>query len=128
MSFSKPQSSKLSNTPGPGHYESHLDRPKTPSIKYFQFLKRFGKTKRNYDPLKNEKNSVPGPTHYTPKIMDKSSTPAVSFGKEKRTLKNGTEEVPGPGQYSANYKLGDGVPKVINYLILVFNENKGKYQ
>lgn len=44
--------------------------------------------------------------------MDKSSSPYISFGKEKRKGLDYNANVPGPGHYSSNYKLGEGVPKV----------------
>lgn len=73
---------------------------------------RIGKAKRDYDPLCKEKTNVPGPQHYTPKIMDKASAQLISFGKSKRSQMTYNENVPGPGQYAPNSKLGDGAPKV----------------
>ena len=79
-------------------------------------ISRIGKAKRDYDPLNKEKYLIPGPQQYTPKIMEKSATPIISFGKGKRIPLTNTDFVPGPGHYNSNFKLGDGVPKVSHLL------------
>ena len=78
-------------------------------------------------PRNKEKTHVTGPNQYTPKIIERSTTPMISFSKAKRNQLNSNANVPGPGQYASNGKLGDGVPKVILKIYIVFNAYKACY-
>ena len=96
----RPQTTKVDNRPGPGHYASKSVHT---SPAYSMGVKTKLKQLAGKD--------VPDPTSYNPDYTKvKYATPGVNFGSPSKNKPMGDSSMPGPGQYDAATTVGTEGP------------------